>query len=125
MRQSWTDDRLDELGHRIDERFDRVDERFAHVDERFKEVDRQFEQVDRRFGEVDRRFEQVDRRFDRLEDELKTGFSQVRDEMKGVEAKIDETNRERQAEFNALQRTSLQFYGLSIAAWIGVIATQL
>jgi len=25
MRQSWTDDRLDEFGRRIDERFDRIE----------------------------------------------------------------------------------------------------
>lgn len=38
MRESWTDERLDEFGKRIDERFDRVDERFERVDERFDAV---------------------------------------------------------------------------------------
>jgi archaellum component FlaC len=52
MRQSWTDDRLDEFGHRIDERFDRVDERFDRVDERFKEVDRRFNRIDNDIGEL-------------------------------------------------------------------------
>jgi hypothetical protein len=36
MRQSWTDDRLDEFGRRIDERFDRVDQRFEQVDDDIK-----------------------------------------------------------------------------------------
>ena len=31
MRESWTDERLDEFGKRMDERFDRVDERFDEV----------------------------------------------------------------------------------------------
>lgn len=51
MRESWTDERLDEFAKRIDERFDRVDERF---------------------DEVDRRFEQVDKRLDRLADGLES-----------------------------------------------------
>jgi DNA anti-recombination protein RmuC len=51
MRESWTDERLDEFAKRVDERFDRVDERF---------------------DEVDRRFEQVDKRLDRLADGLES-----------------------------------------------------
>jgi hypothetical protein len=58
VRESWTDERLDEFGKRMDERFDRVDERF--------------DEVDRRFEQVDRRFEQVDRRLDRLADGLES-----------------------------------------------------
>jgi DNA anti-recombination protein RmuC len=58
MRESWTDERLDEFAKRIDERFDRVDERF--------------DEVDRRFDEVGRRFEQVDKRLDRLADGLES-----------------------------------------------------
>lgn len=53
MRQSWTDDRLDEFGRRIDERFDRVDERFDSVDKQFKQIDKQFEQVGQRFDRVE------------------------------------------------------------------------
>ncbi len=60
MRQSWTDERLDEFGRRMDERFD-------HVDRRFEAVDRRFEEVDRRFGEVNRRLDGID---DRLGTEL-------------------------------------------------------
>ena len=42
MRQSWTDDRLDDLSQRMDERFDHVER-----------------EMDRRFGEVDKRFDRV------------------------------------------------------------------
>lgn len=67
MRQSWTDERLDEFGKRMDERFDHVDRRFEEVDRRFQDVDRRFEDVDRRFGEVNRRLDGID---DRLGTEL-------------------------------------------------------
>lgn len=76
MRESWTDERLDEFGKRIDERFDRVDERFDDVDRRFNEVDAKFTQVDKRFDAVQREmrqgFEQVDKRLDRLADGLES-----------------------------------------------------
>ena len=59
MRQSWTDDRLDDLSHRMDERFDHVedemDRRFSHVE---GEMDRRFNHVE---GEIDRRFSHVDK----------------------------------------------------------------
>lgn len=56
MRQSWTDDRLDDFA--------------KHVDRRFDEVDRRFEDVDRRFGEVNGRL-------DRLEDRVEAGFDRI------------------------------------------------
>src|SRR3954447_25083299 len=70
MRESWTDERLDNFRGRVEERFDAVDRRFDAVERRFDEVDRQFDEVDRRFGEVDERFDQVDARLGRVEDGL-------------------------------------------------------
>ena len=32
MRQSWTDDRLDDMSDRIDQRFDQVDQRFDRLE---------------------------------------------------------------------------------------------
>lgn len=53
MRESWTDDRLNNLNERMTERFDRVDQRFAQVDHRFEQVDQRFEQVDHRFDRLE------------------------------------------------------------------------
>jgi hypothetical protein len=72
MRESWTDERLDDLN--------------AKVDDGFRNVDVRFEHVDRRFDEVDRRFEQVDQRFDRVEGE-------IRDLRKEVNLRFDALNR--------------------------------
>jgi chromosome segregation ATPase len=49
MRDTWTDERLDDLNTK---------------------VDRGFENVDKRFEEVDKRFDKVDQRFDKLEDKI-------------------------------------------------------
>lgn len=54
MRESWTDERLDEFGKRMDERFDRVDERFNDVDAKFKEVDKRFDKLDSRLESMQR-----------------------------------------------------------------------
>jgi chromosome segregation ATPase len=70
MRESWTDERLDDLNDKVDRRFDRVDERFEQVDKRF-------EQVDKRFEQVDRRFEQVEVEFKAVRGEMKEGFDAV------------------------------------------------
>ena len=39
MRESWTDERLDDLKERMEERFDHVDARFAQVDARFAQLE--------------------------------------------------------------------------------------
>jgi hypothetical protein len=56
MRQSWTDERLDDFRG---------------------DVNRRFDEVDRRFDEVDRRFDKVDQRFDKIEGDMKTGFDMM------------------------------------------------
>lgn len=39
MRESWTDERLDDLKENVNERFDQVDKRFDQVDKRFDRVE--------------------------------------------------------------------------------------
>jgi hypothetical protein len=53
MRQTWTDDRMDDL--------------VKHMDGGFAQVDRQFERVDKRFDGMERQFERAETRFDSLQ----------------------------------------------------------
>jgi chromosome segregation ATPase len=57
MRQSWTDERLDDLNHRVDQRFDEVDKRFDKVDRRF----------DRMEGDIREFRTEMNERFDSLQ----------------------------------------------------------
>jgi len=74
MRESWTDERLDDFRAETARRFDRVDESFDKVDVRFERlearIDEKFDKVDARFDKVDARFERVDAKFDRVEERL-------------------------------------------------------
>ncbi len=54
MRQSWTDDRLDDFRGEVNRRFDAVDRRFDRVDQRFEAVDKRFDRVDRRIDDLGR-----------------------------------------------------------------------
>jgi archaellum component FlaC len=103
VRESWTDERLDQFGKRIDERFDRVDERFDEVDRRFQEVDRRFEQVDKRF-------EKVEFRLDRIETTMAEGFARM-------DARIDSVGR-------AIIFGAVAFSSTMIAGFVA-IATQI
>lgn len=64
MRQSWTDDRLDDFRGEVNRRFDDVDRRFDKVDRRFEKVDRRFDEVNRNLARIEGRF---DKRFDGLQ----------------------------------------------------------
>jgi CII-binding regulator of phage lambda lysogenization HflD len=103
MRQSWSDDRLDDLqlemragfarletlieqqGAEMNRRFEEVARRFVEVDRRFDEVDRKFELVDKRFEQIDKRFEHVDGRFEHMD----TRFAQVATGIGRVDGRID------------------------------------
>jgi hypothetical protein len=58
MRESWTDERLDEFGKRIDERFDRVDEKFDDVQ---REMRQEFGKVDKQLDRLGSGLESVQR----------------------------------------------------------------
>jgi hypothetical protein len=58
MRESWTDERLDDLKESMNERFDQVDARFKQVDARFVQVEARmtegFARIDSDIGELRR-----------------------------------------------------------------------
>ena len=124
MRQSWTDDHLDDLSHRMDERFDRVEgemkEGFDRVDSEMKAG---FARVD---SEMKAGFARVDGEIKELRGEIKGLGKELRGEMAGVEgrlraqsseqylktreeiARIHNDNQQMHAELHAFQRTIVQ-----------------
>jgi hypothetical protein len=72
VRDSWTDDRLDDLNRRVAEGFVSVDRRFEQVDRRFEQIDQRFDQVDARFDRVENRLDRLDGRFERMDGKLDT-----------------------------------------------------
>lgn len=67
MRESWTDERLDDFRAETGRRFDEVDRRFDEVDRRFEGLERRmeagFHRVDHRIDDLTR---EVNARFDAL-----------------------------------------------------------
>jgi len=68
MRESWTDDRLDDFRGEVNRRFDEVN---AEMSRRFDEVNEGFDKVnakmDRRFGEVNGEIKRLDSKMDALQ----------------------------------------------------------
>jgi len=56
MRESWTDERLDDFRDEVNRRFDNVDKRFDKVDSEFRDLR----------SEMNTRFDRIDARFDGL-----------------------------------------------------------
>jgi DNA anti-recombination protein RmuC len=59
MRDSWTDERLDDFAKHVDHRFDEVDRRFGEVDRRFDKVDAELHRVNDRLGGLHRTLLQI------------------------------------------------------------------
>jgi len=57
MRESWTDERLDDFRDEVNRRFDDVDKRFDKVDAEFRDLR----------TEMNMRFDRIDARFDALQ----------------------------------------------------------
>jgi hypothetical protein len=68
-RESWTDERLDDLKGQMNQRFDHVD------------------------AEMNQRFDQVDQRFGRVETTMKEGFARVDGDIRELRGDIKETQR--------------------------------
>lgn len=60
MRESWTDERLDDFT--------------VHVDRRFEAVDRRFDEVDRRFDRVEGELGRINDRLDGMQRTMVQGF---------------------------------------------------
>jgi hypothetical protein len=103
MRQSWTDDRLDDLNRKVDQRFDRVDDRF--------------DQADR---EAERRFKEVDRRLDGFEVDIREVRAQITELGAQTHARLDSI--QRSIMFGALTLTGGMIAGF--AGMITLVATQ-
>ena len=59
MRESWTDERLDDFAKHVDDRFDGVDHRFDLVDQQFGEVNRRLERVESGLDSLQRTLLQI------------------------------------------------------------------
>ena len=97
MRQSWSDDRLDDLNLK---------------------VDRGFERVDKRFEQVDQRFEQVDERFQKLDERLHKDFVEIQKEIRGLSENLHRAIIQSMLGIVA-------FMAAGFAGILGLIATQL
>jgi hypothetical protein len=109
MRESWTDDRLDDLANRVDNGFDRIDtdvrELRAEMNTGFGRVDGEFRAVR---GEMKAGFEQVDGEFCAMRREMKASFQALED-------RIDR-------KFDSLWRMMVFVYATLIGPLLGLLA---
>jgi predicted RNase H-like nuclease (RuvC/YqgF family) len=83
MRQSWSDDRLDDLQLEMRNGFVRIEKQIQtgteQVEKRIEQVEMRIEQVDRRIEQMDKRIDQLDTRVERLETRVDLGFGRLDD----------------------------------------------
>jgi chromosome segregation ATPase len=74
MRQSWSDDRLDDLNKRVDDGFARVDAQFARVDTQFARLDAKIDATTAELRqEMKMGFDQINARFDAMQQTMIRG----------------------------------------------------
>lgn len=109
MRQSWTDDRLDDLSHRMDERFDHVEGEmkagFKRVDGEIKGLRGEMKNLGSELGG------EIAGSESRLHARLDRDYVRIREEI----ANVHNDTRQMNAEMHAFQRTILQVGGGMIA----------
>lgn len=85
MRESWTDERLDDLSGRVSDGFDRVEDQVHRVEGQVHRVE---DQVRDLRGEMNARFEKVDERFDKVEAKFNAKFDCVDDQLGSIQRAI-------------------------------------
>jgi SMC interacting uncharacterized protein involved in chromosome segregation len=122
MRESWTDDRLDDLNGKVDSLRIEAKAEFAAVRGEMKdefasvraEMREGFERIEKRFDKVDERFEKVDARFEKVDERFQK-----------AEIRSDERFEAMMDRLYSMQRLMIQFCGVAMTALIGLIATQI
>jgi hypothetical protein len=104
MRESWTDERLDDFRGEVGHRFDGVEQRFDAVDKRFDGIDQRLDRVE---TSIQLQREELGGEIRDLRAETRAGFERIEDR------------------FVAHDRLMLQLGGVFIAALIGLVATQI
>jgi hypothetical protein len=56
VRESWTDERLDDLKERVDDGFERMEGQFDRIDARFDRIDARIDRVDSRIDSMSKSF---------------------------------------------------------------------
>jgi uncharacterized protein Yka (UPF0111/DUF47 family) len=78
MRQSWSDDRLDDLQLEMRGGFARLE---TQIQQRIDQVEKQIElmekRMDQRFEQVEQRLGQVEKRVDRVDERVEFGFGRL------------------------------------------------
>jgi tetrahydromethanopterin S-methyltransferase subunit G len=127
MRQSWSDDRLDDLKDRVETGFAQMDQRSARIEARLEAgFDRLDAKIDAKIGQLDAKIDakigQLDAKIDskvdgvaaELRQEMKSGFD-------GVDRRFDAM----QQRFDAMQQTIIRVGGGLIGVLVaGFIAAR-
>jgi len=70
-------------------RFDKMDQRLDKVDQRLDKMDQRLDKMDQRLDKMDQRLDKVDKRLDNLEKELYEFRVEMKEEIRGIDIKID------------------------------------
>jgi uncharacterized coiled-coil DUF342 family protein len=116
MRESWTDDRMDDLNGKVDGLRLEMRTEFKEVRGEMKEefaavrgeMKAGFDRVDERFDKVDERFDRISERFDRTDERFAKGLERIEERLDTRLIKI--------------YQTMIWFCGIVLAALISVIA---
>jgi archaellum component FlaC len=79
-RESWTDERLDDLNGRVSDGFRQVDACFGRVEGEIRDLR----------CEMNDRFDRVEKRFERIEDGTKSSFERIEDGTKNSFERVEE-----------------------------------
>jgi uncharacterized coiled-coil DUF342 family protein len=136
MRESWTDDRLDDLNGKVDVRLEMKTE-FGSVRSETKaefatvrtEMREGFERIEKRFDRIDERFDKVDERFQRVDERFEAAAARSEERFEAAGVRSEERFEAMMDRLFSMQRQMIQAYaGLFVALFVavaGFVSTQL
>jgi septal ring factor EnvC (AmiA/AmiB activator) len=132
MRQSWTDDRLDDLSHRMDERFDRVE---GEMKAGFERVDGEmkagFKRVDGEIATLREGMASCETKIERIaagQSSMREAIAELHADNRQLRSDVSTSNAQLSAQLHAFQRTMVQVVGglaVGLLALLGVLVAQL
>jgi DNA anti-recombination protein RmuC len=131
-RETWTDERMDDLAKAVGTGFDRVDRRFELVDQRFEHVDRRFEQVQADIGAIRKEMAtrgDLQEAVFTLRNEMKIRSGAIEERFDKMDDRFEKAEARAETRFDSLQQTLLLtgggIIGTLVLGILSLIATQL
>jgi len=112
-RESWSDQRLDELGKKVEDGFDGVGKRMDRVERRMDRVESKVDALGEKVSDIDKKVGKLETKVDGLEKKVDVGLTCLKQDSRDLRSEL----------IARLDKQDRAMWGIAIAIIIALVGT--